>query len=127
MARKQTPPLQPGDGTATGQVDAPVVVIAIEPVVWENASLPAGAQIIKIPFRALTKPLLSETKATIILGTLWSPELAAMAISERLGELDYRGKLVLLGPALPNPSLVAREIRSASGSKEITVELMAEP
>ncbi len=127
MARKETPPPKSNDGTGTGPADASVVVIAIEPVAWENANLPAGAQIIKIPFRALTKPLLSETKATIILGTLWSPELDAMAISERLGQLDYRGKLVLVGPALPNPSLVAREIRSASGSKEITVELMATP
>jgi hypothetical protein len=106
LARKETPPRKPNDGTGVGPADASVVVI---------------------PFRALTKPLLSETKATIILGALWSPELDAMAISERLGELDYRGKLMLLGPVLPNPSLVAREIRSASGSKEITVELMATP
>jgi hypothetical protein len=125
LVRKGTPPPNPDGGAETALPEEAAVVIAIEPVAWEDANLPAGAKIIKIPFRALTKPLLNETGASIIIGTLWSPEQDAMAISERLGELDYRGKLLLLGPALPNPSLVAREIRSASGSKDFTVELKA--
>jgi hypothetical protein len=82
---------------------------------------------VRIPFRALTKPFLVETGAVLVLGPLVSPQLDAMQIAERLGELGFKGTLRLMGPALPNPTLVSREIRSASGSKDIAVELTAVP
>lgn len=103
------------------------VIIAIEPVDCDAAQFPAGARIVKIPFRALTRPFLAETGATVVLGALVSPQLDAMQIAERLGELGFRGTLSLLGPALPNPSLVSREIRAASGSKAIAVDLRVQP
>ncbi len=100
------------------------IIIAIEPVDCDAAQLAPGVRIVKIPFRALTKPFLAETKSTLVLGSLLSPQLDAMQIAERLGELGFSGTLRLLGPQLPNPTLVSREIRSASGSKEIVVELV---
>lgn len=126
LARKgMTPPSEPS-------ADAPEaagaeVIIAIEPVAVDHLTTTGGASVIRIPFRALTRPFLTETRATVVLGALVSPQLDAMQIAERLGELGFRGTLRLLAPALPNPTLVAREIRSASGSKDLTVELVAEP
>jgi hypothetical protein len=125
LARKGTPdeieglapPAEAGAGT---------VILVIEPVEWEKAGLPEGARIVKIPFRALTLPLLAETQPVMVLGTLVSPQLDAMQIAERLGELGYRGTLAVLGPMLPKPSLVAREIRAASGSKDITIDMLVE-
>lgn len=127
MARKGSLPDRPASAPDSAPDTAPddLVVIAVEPVEWDRAGLPEGARIVKIPFRALTKPLLSETRPAIVLGPLVSPSLDAMQIAERLGELGYHGTLLLLGPVLPNPSLVAREIRAASGSKDIKVELVA--
>ncbi len=126
LARKGTlPPEQ------TNPVDANVpgeqVVIAIEPVDVDAASLSAGTRIVKIPFRALTKPFLVETKAAVVMGPLVSQHLDAMQIAERLGELGFRGTLRIVGPALPNPGLVLREIRTASGSKDIIVEVITVP
>ena len=103
------------------------VIIAIEPIDCAADAFPAGTQIVRIPFRALTKPFLVETRAVLVLGPLVSPQLDAMQIAERLGELGFKGTLRVIGPALPNPALVLREIRSASGSKDITVEVMAAP
>lgn len=124
LARKGT---QLPSTTTTG--DAPSadaqVIIAIEPIDCDADAFPAGTRIVRIPFRALTKPFLVETKAVLVLGPLVSPQLDAMQIAERLGELGFKGTLRVMGPALPNPSLVTREIRSASGSKDITVELVA--
>jgi hypothetical protein len=125
LTRKGTPADTPKDAPGT-PADGPVVILAIEPVDWEKAGLPDTTRIVHIPFRALTKPLLSETQPVMVLGPLLSPQLDAMQIAERLGELGYRGRLALLGPPLPNPSLVAREIRAASGSKDILVEIVAE-
>ena len=126
MVRKGT--LPPDEGT---QDDAPVadgqVVIAIEPIDCDVDAFPAGTRIVRIPFRALTRPFLVKTGAVLVLGPLVSPHLDAMQIAERLGELGFKGTLRLMGPALPNPALVSREIRSASGSKDITVEVMAVP
>jgi hypothetical protein len=126
VVRKGTSPTDKGtpDDVPT---DAAHVIIAIEPVDCDANSFPAGAQIVRIPFRALTKPFLVETKAVLVLGPLVSPQLDAMQIAERLGELGFKGTLRLMGPTLPNPALVSREIRSASGSKDITVELTAVP
>jgi hypothetical protein len=126
LARKGSPPTVDA-ATAPTETIVDFVVIAIEPVDCDAAGLPAGARIVKIPFRALTKPFLVETNAIIVLGPLLAPELDAMQIAERLGELQFRGTLRLFGPALPNPTLVAREIRSASGSKDIVVELVPQP
>jgi hypothetical protein len=126
LVRKTIP--SPDDPTAaTTSASGEQVIIAIEPVDCDAASVPAGTRIVRIPFRALTKPFLVETKAAVVMGPLVSPHLDAMQIAERLGELGFRGTLRLVGPALPNPALVTREIRSASGSKDIIVEMMAAP
>jgi hypothetical protein len=126
LVRKGTPPPDAGTPENAPTADAQVI-IAIEPVDCDDSAFPAGAQIVRIPFRALTKPFLVETKAVLVLGPLVSPQLDAMQIAERLGELGFKGTLRLMGPTLPNPALVSREIRSASGSKDITVELTAVP
>jgi hypothetical protein len=126
LVRKGTPPPDKATPDDPMTVEAQVI-IAIEPIDCDASTFPAGAQIVRIPFRALTKPFLVETKAVLVLGPLVSPQLDAMQIAERLGELGFKGILRLVGPALPNPALVSREIRSASGSKDITVELTAVP
>jgi hypothetical protein len=126
LARKASPPPNTTEARDTTVSDGQVV-IAIEPVDCDITTLGTGARIVKIPFRALTKPFLEQTKAVLVLGPLVSPALDAMQIAERLGELGFRGTLRVMGPTLPNPALVAREIRTASGSKDITVEMMVEP
>lgn len=126
LARKGTPPSDGIDALDAAPADSQVI-IAIEPVACDVATFPAGSRIVMIPFRALTKPLLAETGAVLVVGPLVSPHLDAMQIAERLGKLGFCGSLRVLGPALPNPALVSREIRTASGSKEITVEVVAAP
>jgi hypothetical protein len=124
LGRKGT--LQPPEASTA---DAPTadarVIIVIEPTECDADAFPAGTQIVRIPFRALTKPFLVETGAVLVLGPLVSPQLDALQIAERLGELGFKGTLRVVGPALPNPALVLREIRSASGSKDIIVEVAA--
>lgn len=126
LARKGTPPPDGTDAADAATADSQVI-IAIEPVDCDVAAFPAGSRIVRIPFRALTKPFLAETGAVLVLGPLVAQHLDAMQIAERLGELGFRGTLRVLGPTLPNPALVSREIRSASGSKEIKVEVVAAP
>ncbi len=126
MVHKRTPPPDLTTSTDAATPDEQII-IAIEPVDCDPASVPAGARIVKIPFRALTKPFLVETKAALVMGPLVSQHVDAMQIAERLGELGFRGTLRVVGPALPNPGLVLREIRSASGSKDITVEVVTAP
>jgi hypothetical protein len=126
LVRKGTPPPAKGATDDAEGSDAQVI-IAIEPVDCDADGFPAGTRIVRIPFRALTKPFLVETGAAIVLGPLVAPQLDAMQIAERLGALGFQGTLRLIGPELPNPALVTREIRSASGSKDITVEVTAAP
>lgn len=104
----------------------PQIVVAIDPVTVDEAALPRDARVVKIPFRALTTPFLSETRPACVMAPLLAPDLDALQVAERLGELQFKGTLLLVGPTLPNPKLVAREIKAATKSKDIKVEFVTE-
>ncbi|MEO6298829.1 MAG: hypothetical protein ABIV25_09010 [Paracoccaceae bacterium] len=63
-------------------------------------------------FSDLGPELLSDLKPTRIILPLFSAEHDAMAVIEILEGLKFSGQITVIGPDLPRPRLVERELRA---------------
>ena len=71
--------------------------------------------------QALDPVLLATLEARQVICPLVGDGFDALAVALRLAQLGYGGPLVVLAPPLPNPRMVAREIRNQSGGMQVRV------
>ena len=81
-----------------------------------------GAQVLARPFNALNAELLDELCPIMVLTPLFGRGFDAELVAQILAELNYAGHLRVLCPPLPDPSMIAREIRAKAPG--LTVDLV---
>ena len=67
----------------------------------------------------LSAALLAAVAPDHILLPLFAPGLDASATIEHLVELGYGGEITVIGPALPDPAMVERELRALGPGKNL--------
>ena len=64
-------------------------------------------------FSALTRTDLEALDPTAVVMPLFSADQDALSMVETLEEMGFRGRILVIAPALPRPQLVERELRAA--------------
>lgn len=76
-----------------------------------------------LAFRDLTVSVLALAAPDVVAAPLISRDFDALDLLDRLGSLNYRGRVCIHAPKLPNRQVVLRELRFAAHRKGITVEM----
>jgi len=82
-----------------------------------------GAQAGGMAFGDLTSAALVPVTPDIVVAPLISSDFDALDLLDRLSALNYRGRLRLVSPKLPNRQIVLRELRSVAFRAGIAIEL----
>ncbi|NBZ86001.1 hypothetical protein GV832_00260 [Rhodobacteraceae bacterium CYK-10] len=73
------------------------------------------------PSSDLSAALLAELRPDRIVLPLFTGSCDAMTVVEQLEALRYAGKIVVIAPPLPKPTLVERELRGAGPGDRLTL------
>lgn len=82
---------------------------------------PEGA--LRAPFRMLDAALLAHVAPDTVICALLAGDSDAMTVAERLAELGWRGRLVVVAQGLPNRRMVQQELQAIA--PWISVEVVA--
>ncbi len=70
-------------------------------------------------FATLTAALLLEVAPSTVVLPLFASEHDALSMVERLEELGFAGRILVIAPRLPRPQLVERELRAAGPGQRL--------
>lgn len=116
----QIPPLKDrlrrqADGVARGTRQMVVLVVGFEagyvPHLPEDLH-DMGAHYEYVAFHKLTLPLIAHIEPDLVISPLFNESFDAVEIARRLEAAGFCGRYVALAPNLPNPGVVAREVRA---------------
>ncbi len=100
-----TPPFPPDS-------DPQLRVLALDGLSPLAALLPAGTIVDQANFAQLDLALLRRFCPDRVMLPLLARNHDAIQVIERLEALGYRGAITVIGPSLPHPRMVERELRS---------------
>ena len=72
-------------------------------------------------FVELSAALLAEVAPSVVVMPLFSADQDAMAVIEALEGMGFKGRILVIAPALPRPALVERELRAAGPGERLTL------
>ena len=103
------------DGT-DGEADQPLTLVIGDQRAWDvNASHPPFIEGFKfIDIDALEAKVFDNFPAAIVLSALMTRNQDAIEIARKLKEFSFEGRYRVIADALPNPDLVAREVKAAA-------------
>jgi hypothetical protein len=78
-----------------------------------------------LDFAALNDTALDKIRPQVVVAPLFSEEFDIVDVAEALSFAGFFGELWAVGPALPNPGLIEREIREFAG--HITFRIVSDP
>lgn len=99
-----------------------ILTIGLPPAVDLGQVDAGGAVVVARAFNALSAELLAELRPIMVLTPLISRGFDAELVAQILSALGYGGHLRVLCPALPDPRMIAREIRAKAPG--LTVDLI---
>lgn len=83
--------------------------------------VPADAPSVIVTYANLTLTLLKNILPDVIVLPLFGTGFDAMDAIARLSGMGYAGRIIVTGPALPRPTLIARELTSMASGMTITL------
>ena len=86
---------------------------------WPNGS--NTDEIVTIPYADLTATLLRDHLPDAIVLPLFGAGFDALDALARLARFGYAGPVIVTGPALPNPTLIARELSAAAPGMAVSL------
>lgn len=102
--------------------DSVILTIGLPPGVDLGQVDAGGAVVVARAFNALSAELLDELRPIMVLTPLISRGYDAELVAQILSGLGYGGHLRVLCPPLPDPRMIAREIRAKAPG--LTVDLI---
>jgi hypothetical protein len=87
---------------------------------WSAA--PDDATLIMVPYACLTPATLKEHLPDQIILPLFGANFDAMDALARLAQFGFSGPVIVIGPALPNPAVIKREL--AASAPGMAVQLL---
>ena len=113
-------PKQDQTATATALRGERIVALDCAALLGPAGPVPMTG-VVHLRLADLTADLLAEAAPVTIFLPLIAPQGDAATAVERLEELGYGGRLIVLAPALPRPRLVERELRCLGPGARLTV------
>ena len=74
-------------------------------------ALPLDSHVVFADYRQLTDSFLDETMPDIVLAPLICPSFDCIDVAQLLHELGFSGRLRIVAPRLPDPTIVMRELQ----------------
>lgn len=81
-------------------------------VALDGVETPLEGKIVSLPLAELDATELARLAPDVVTCALFWDKFDAIHVINRLGQLEYTGKIVVIAEYLPNPSLVERELRA---------------
>ena len=112
------------EGTAPGSAPPPLaLMIGFGPDEHPEIGMPfSGARCESLPFALLHAALACAPWADFVVSPLVTEQFDAMELAHQLSLGGYRGRYVVVTPALPDPAIIRREI--AQHCPGLTVDLI---
>jgi len=87
----------------------------------DGSDVVGNAMLVRTRLADLDAALLAELSPDTVIGPLIGRDCDALMLIAQLRALDFRGRIVILSPILPNSTMVERELRVAAGSISIAL------
>jgi hypothetical protein len=102
------------DITTSRETCATVVLAVGDATHWGagGGRMPSDGRIVFVNFHEVSRELLEELAPHLVVSPILARNFDCVDLAQLLGRLRFPGRYRAVGPPLPNPQMITREIRS---------------